>query len=77
MSKFQKVRDEFEKLDMEDKALAVFGVLMCLLLAVGILAVVVALIKELFIPALIVLAIYGWGAHKRGWPVPKALKKFM
>lgn len=77
MSKFQKVRDEFEKLNTEEKVLAVFAVLMCILIAVGILAVVVAIIKELFIPALIVLAIYGWGAHKRGWPVPKALKKFM
>lgn len=77
MSKFQKVRDDFDEMDTDMKIFAVIMILVALLIGLAIAAILVALIKEIFIPALVILAIYGWGAHKRGWPVPKFLKKFM
>lgn len=76
MSKFDEFRKEFAKLDEEEKALVVFFLVMGLIMAVSLLVLIVVLVKELFVPALVVGAFYALGAIKWGWPVPKKIKQF-
>lgn len=76
MSKFDKAREEWNKLDEDDKiavvAIGAGGVLFALL----ILTLIVVLIKELFVPALVLVAFYSVGVRMWNWPVPKKIKQF-
>lgn len=76
MSKFEKAKAEWAKLDEEEKAVAAVTALFGLIVVMALLTLVVVLIKELFVPALIAVALYLAGARYFGWPVPKKIKQF-
>lgn len=76
VAKFDKAREEWAKLDEDGKIAVVIFSVLGLFVTVLLLILIVALIKELFVPALIALAVYSLGAKKWGWPVPKKIKQF-
>lgn len=75
MSKFKDLKAQFDALDQDDKPIVVIGTVVGLFILIGLLFLVVALVKELFVPALIVVALYGAGVKFFGWPIPSFVKK--
>jgi type IV secretory pathway TrbD component len=75
MSKFKDLKAQFDALDQDDKPIVVIGTVFGLFILIGLLFMVVALVKELFVPALIVVALYSAGVKFFGWPIPPFVKK--
>jgi hypothetical protein len=75
MSKFSKAKAKFDALSDEDKAAALVGGIFVTFMAVLLLILIVALIKELLVPALVAGAVYGAGVKFFNWPIPKFAKK--
>jgi predicted membrane channel-forming protein YqfA (hemolysin III family) len=75
MSKFKDLKAQFDALDEDDKPIVVIGTVVGLFILIGLLSLVVALVKELFVPVLIVVALYSAGVKFFGWPIPSFVKK--
>lgn len=75
MSAFDDAKKKFSEMDDEEKVFAVIGTVIGVFIGIGILFLLVALIKELFIPAFIAVVVYAVGVKVFGWPIPKFVKK--
>lgn len=75
MSAFEDAKKKFSEMDDDEKVVAVMATVVGALIGLGIMFLIVALIKELFIPALIGAAFYAVGVKVFGWPIPKFVKK--
>lgn len=75
MSKFKDLKAQFDALHDDDKPIVVICTVVVVFGLIGLLFLVVALVKELFVPALIVVALYSAGVKFFGWPIPSFVKK--
>jgi predicted membrane channel-forming protein YqfA (hemolysin III family) len=75
MKHLDNVKTRFEALDDEEKVFAILGTALGLVVLIGLLFLILALLKAMFVPAVIGLVLYFLGTRFFGWPIPSFVKK--